>query len=382
MTTRASFFRACLGVAALFMLAACGGTSSGASSGTGTMNVHMVDGPISGYQHINVDIQQVEINGPSGWMTLSSPNQTYDLLSLRNGVSATLANGVTLPAGRYEQMRLVLGGGNTVVLSDGSTQPLKVPSGMQTGIKLIVNFEVRAGTTEDVFIDFDAAHSIQVVQAGGSGQYILRPTVRAFDMIVTGSVSGKLTDGSSNALAGAEVFAETLDASGSPTIVRGAMTASDGTYTLDLLPTGGTYFIVSQPVTASTSYDAQASAGFAITSSTPTFVWNASFTQAAATGTVTGTYLTPAASDQSDTVDLLESLQEGATAVMGTFAVRSQIAAVTTTGESYTFTQVPTGAYTVRSTRSTFNADGSVTVSAPVTHTGTVTSGVTLTVNF
>ena len=381
MTIFASITRSLLAGGALAGLLACGGSSSG-SGGSGRMNVSLVDGPTSGYQHINLDIQQVQIHGPSGWVTLSSPNQTYDLLSLTNGISATLANGATLPAGRYEQMRLILGSGNTVMLSDGSTQPLTVPSGLQSGVKLIASFDVQAGTTDDVFIDFDAAHSIQVVQTGASNKYILRPTVRAFDKLATGSVTGKLTDGASNPIAGAEVFAETLDASGDPTIVRGAITGSDGSYTLDLLPTGGTYLAVSQPITATASYNAQASAGFMVSSSAPTFTWNTSFTQALATGLVTGTYTSVAASNQSDMVDLIQSLPQGSTAATGSFVVQTQMAAVAGATESYAFSAEPTGDYTVRSTRTTLNADGSTTVSASVTGSGTVTSGGTLTVNF
>jgi hypothetical protein len=87
-----------------------------------------------------------------------------------------------------------LGSGNTVNLADGTVEPLKVPSGMQSGIELIVNFDVAPGTTKDVWIDFDAAHSIQVVMAGMSGQYLLRPTCWAFDKTATGSIHGTLTD--------------------------------------------------------------------------------------------------------------------------------------------------------------------------------------------
>ena len=381
MTKPASITRVCFGSVALFGLMACGGSSSD-SSHTGRMSVSLVDGPIAGYQHIYLDIQEVQIHGSSGWTTLSSPNQTYDLLSLTDGLSATLAGGATLPAGHYEQMRLILGSGNTIVLSDGSTQPLKVPSGLQSGIKINGNFNVAAGTTEDVFIDFDAAHSIQVVQAGASGQYILRPTIRAFDKAVTGSVSGTISDGSGHPIAGAEVFAETLDSTGSPSIVRGALTASDGSYTLDLLPMGGTYFAVSQPITATASYDARASAGFAISSATPTFTWNASFSASLAVGIVTGTYASVAASDQYDTVDLIQSLPEGGTAVNGSFAVQTQMAVVAGLTESYTFSAEPTGDYTVRSTRTTLNADGSTTTSASATESATVTAGGTATVNF
>ena len=180
----------------LALLMACSGSSSG-SGGTvasGSMNVHLVDGPIAGYQEINVNIQTVEIASGSGWITLGTPNKTLNLLNLVGGVDETLVAGATLPAGHYGQMRLVLGSGNTVKLADGTVEPLKVPSGMQSGIKLIVNFDVAAGTTKDVWIDFDAAHSIQVVMAGMSGQYLLRPTCWAFDKTATGSIHGTLTD--------------------------------------------------------------------------------------------------------------------------------------------------------------------------------------------
>ena len=142
--------RTLLGVASLLLgcLLGCGGSSS--ASGPGTMTVHLVDGPIAGYQEINIHIQTVEISGNGGWITLATPNKTINLLSLVGGVDETLAAGATLPAGHYGQMRLVLGTGNSVKLADGTTQELKVPSGLQTGIKLIVNFDVAAGTTKDV----------------------------------------------------------------------------------------------------------------------------------------------------------------------------------------------------------------------------------------
>ncbi len=101
------------GIAALALFAACG-------QGTGTINVKLVDGPISGYQQINLNIQKVEIAGESGWITLGEPNKTFDLLTLTGGVTATLVNGQTIPAGHYTQMRLVLGSGNTIMLADGT----------------------------------------------------------------------------------------------------------------------------------------------------------------------------------------------------------------------------------------------------------------------
>ncbi len=370
----------------LAILMACSGSSSGGGSGTvpsGSMNVHLVDGPISDYQEINVNIQSVQINSNGTWITLGTPNKTLNLLTLVGGVSETLASGATLPAGHYDQMRLVLGSDNTVKLADGSVQPLKVPSGMQSGIKLIVNFDVAPGTTKDVWIDFDAAHSVQVVQAGMSGQYLLRPTIWAFDKLATGSIQGTLTDSATSAgLPGALVYAEVLDGSGNARIARSTVTDANGAYTLDLLPTGATYFVVSQPLTGTDTpkaYDAKASDGFALSEATPTFTYSAAFTANATTGGVSGGLTPVATSSQSDRVNLFQSLTTSSGSHL--FLVRTTMATVGTSTETYSFTTVPAGSYSLQAVRSTLNGDGSTTTTTSTVQTGTVAGGATATVN-
>ncbi|HEU4385898.1 MAG TPA: DUF4382 domain-containing protein [Anaeromyxobacteraceae bacterium] len=358
-----------LGIACLAFVLSCGGQGGG----MGTINVRLVDGPITGYQQINVNIQRVEIGGENGWTTLGEPMQTYDLLSLTGGVSATLVEGKTIPAGHYSQIRLVLGSGNTIVLEDGSVEDLKVPSGMQSGLKLLVNFDVQAGTTRDVVIDFVAPHSIQVVQTGNSNKYILRPTIHVVtDFLATGSISGKLTDASGAPLVGAEVTAQTLDG-GAPAVVNHAFTGADGSYLLGLLPAGGTYYVVSQPVVGTQAYEAKASGGFTISDTSPTFVYNASFAAVPATGTVSGS-ITPAL--EGDKVDLLQTLAPGGSG-SATFVLRTGVPQLTTSGttttETYGFLLVPPGSYSVRATR-----DAVVKVS-PV---GALAAGGTLAVNF
>lgn len=378
---RASFL-ALAGLGLAFLLA-CSGSGSGSSSGNGSMTVHLVDGPISGYQEINVNIQAVEINGNGTWTTLGTPNKTLNLLSLVGGVDETLVAGATLPAGHYGQMRLVLGSGNTVKLADGTVQPLKVPSGMQSGIKLIVNFDVAAGTTKDVWIDFDAAHSIQVVQAGMSGQYLLRPTIWAYDKVATGSIQGTLTDAAtSTGLPGVTVYAETLDGTGAARISRSTVTDANGVYTLDLLPVGTTYYVVSHPLVGTTTpkaYDAKASEAFALTASTPTFTYSAAFTANASTGGVTGGLTPVATTDQTDRVNLLQSL----TTSSGTFdfIVRTTMATVGTSAETYEFTTVPVGTYSVQAVRNTLNTDGTTTTATSTVQPATVTASTTTTVN-
>jgi hypothetical protein len=371
----------------LLGLLGCGGSGSGNStlgSGAGAMNVHLVDGPISGYSAITVDIQSVAIAANGVWTTLGTPNKTVNLLSLVGGVEEMLASGASLPAGHYDQMRLLLGSGNSVTLADGSTHALKVPSGMQSGIKLNVSFDVAAGTTKDVFIDFDAAHSIQVVQAGMSGQYLLRPTIRCFDQVVTGSISGKLTDAANGTgLAGAFVFAETFDGSGNARIARSTVTDATGAYSLDLLPVGATYYVVSQPqvgTAPAAAYDAKASDAFALASGTPTFTWSAAFNADAGTGAVGGAITPMATSDQSDTVNLLQALATPASGSF-TFIVGTGMATVGTSTETYAFANLPAGTYGVQGLRTTLASDGSTSTSTSTVQPAVVAAGATTTAN-
>lgn len=358
-----------VGAFGLSLLVSCGGSSSS----DGRISVHLVDGPINGYQEINVHIQKVEISAAGGWVTLGTPDKTINLLSLTGGVEETLASGASLPEGQYQQMRLILGSGNTVKLADGSVKELKIPSGLQSGIKLNGSFEVKAGTTADVFIDFDAAHSIQIVGAGASGQYLLRPTVRAFDKVVTGSISGTFTDAgvAGLPLAGAMVYAETLDLPGNASIVRSAVTDANGHYTLDLLPVGGTYYVVSQPLIGTVAYGAKASAPQNI-SSAAVMTYNASFPVASSVGDVSGSITPVATAEQSDAVSLMQSLVAGSGSF--TFIVRSTMAEVGSSTETYAFPSVPVGAYSLKATRTSLASDGSSSSTSSATSPATVTA--------
>jgi hypothetical protein len=365
---------------ALVLSGGCGGGAMTRSGDSGSMDVHLVDGPTTAYLAIDLNIQKVEIATTGGWEVLGSPNRTVDLLTLTGGLAETLAQGAMLPAGHYEQMRLILGPGNSVTLADNSVNPLVVPSALNSGVKLIGSFQVPPGAMADEFIDFDAAHSIQVVQTGASSQFILRPTVRAVDKLATGAISGRLTDGNGAPIAGAAVFAEVLDGSGRASIIRSTFSDGNGAYTLDLLPLGATYYAVSQPEagTASvTAYDAKASGGIALSGAVPAGSYSASFTADASIGQVTGSITPVAGANQSDTVALSEmlTLPSGTT---GTFIVNTTVGTVTTSpasAETYAFPVVPAAAFTVSAVRTTLGSDGSTATADSSLANATVTGG-------
>ncbi len=364
-----------LGLAFLSLasLAACG------SSDTGKVNVRLVDAP-GDYQEINLHVVRVEIHRTgSGWQTLATRDTTVNLLTLQGGVSETLVDGATVPAGTYTQMRLVLGPGNTVRLADGTLHDLDVPSGQQSGVKLVANFTVEPNTTKDVFIDFDGAHSIMLHETGASLKYILRPVVHAFDRLMTGAILGRLTDAqTTSGLPGVVVTAQSVDGSGQASVVRSAVTGADGSYVLDLLPVGGTYHVVSQPVVGAAAYLARASGGIAVTEGAPTPSYSAAFAPATEVGRVTGS-VTPASASDGDLVSARQSLDAGGTARM--LVVRSVVPALASGVESYAMELLPAGSYSLDVVRRTVDAAGDETTARSAPVSVTVTAGGTAVAN-
>lgn len=175
------------------LLVSCGGGSD--SGGNGTLRVSMTDAPACGFDHVYITVDRVRVHqsasaadSTAGWreLDLATPKR-IDLLELTNGILEELGQ-IPLPAGNYQQIRLHLSsGGNSVVPSGGSEQPLATPSASQSGYKVNGNFSVAADTLVDLILDFDACHSI--VQRG-NGSYGLKPVVTAIPEVISGSISG------------------------------------------------------------------------------------------------------------------------------------------------------------------------------------------------
>ncbi|HEU4385970.1 MAG TPA: DUF4382 domain-containing protein [Anaeromyxobacteraceae bacterium] len=142
-------------------------------------------------QKVNLHILTLEAHSSAtGWVMLSEPNATYDLMHLTGGVVGTLASGVELESGKYTQFRLVLGPGqddangkisNLVVLNDGSVHDLTIPSALESGVSLNCQLDVQPGETKDVYIDFQMPQSIQIDATGVPEKYILRPVIHCHE---------------------------------------------------------------------------------------------------------------------------------------------------------------------------------------------------------
>lgn len=141
----------------------------------GRMSVSMTDAPAA-YLEVNVDIQDVQINHESdGWVSLSTNRGIYNLLDFQNGLSTVIANESEIKAGKVNQMRLILGARNTVMLTDSSTANLSLSSQDETGLKLSLNAYIEANRETKILIDFDAEQSVIIE---GNGDYRLKPQIK------------------------------------------------------------------------------------------------------------------------------------------------------------------------------------------------------------
>ncbi|MFN1835419.1 DUF4382 domain-containing protein [Balneola sp. MJW-20] len=169
---------------------------------TAQLRVGLTDAPAA-YDQVNIEILQVLVNTNgdedleegeetetdslenNGWYAILEDSIYVNLLDYQNGAILDLGT-ATVEPGQYNQVRLLLGDNNNVVV-DGITYDLKTPSAQQSGYKLQINETVEAGGVYDLIIDFDASRS--VVQRG-NGSYLLKPVLRTVDLDETGSISG------------------------------------------------------------------------------------------------------------------------------------------------------------------------------------------------
>ncbi len=149
------------------------------ASGSSTLRVRLTDAPTA-LDSVFVDIREVRVkmtddssnNNNDGWVTLNTNAGIYNLLELQNG-NDTLLGTATLPTGTVKQLRFILGDQNRVVES-GTSYPMTVPSGSESGLKINLNKDLRA-SLETLVIDFDAALS---VRRENDGTYKLRPVLQ------------------------------------------------------------------------------------------------------------------------------------------------------------------------------------------------------------
>lgn len=185
--------------AAALALAGCGGGSGG---GAGTLSLAITDAPVDDASDVVVEISGVEVHGAGATSSFEFAPRPVHLLALTGGASEALLDQVTLPAGHYEWLRLKVNAANSyVVTTAGGTFPIRIPSGAQTGLKVVRGFTIPAGGSADFTIDFDLRRSL--VDTHGAA-YTLKPVLRMVDNVQVGTVKGNVDLGHYGCAAGGD----------------------------------------------------------------------------------------------------------------------------------------------------------------------------------
>ena len=164
------------GAIALVLIASLGLASCtlAVEAKTGTIEVRVTDAP-GDVEEILVTVSEVDVHKAGTdeedgvWITLGIDENTFNLLELEE-LELTLATEV-VAAGKYTQLRMTIFE-VWVTLEGEDPVEATVPSGK---LKFVRPFDLEAGGTITLVVDFDAAESIVVT---GNGKVIFKPVVK------------------------------------------------------------------------------------------------------------------------------------------------------------------------------------------------------------
>ena len=367
-----------LKIFSLVAVLAAGLSGCAANDNPGRLSLSLADASTALYKAVYVTILEVGVHfgeDPADlWTTVGAPAKTYNLLDLVNGVREDLGL-ADLVSGHYTQLRLILGdisdGGvnilsvvhpyaNYVIDTSNQYHELKIPSGMQTGIKIVQGFDINQNQTTELILDFDAARS--VVVAGQSGKYLLKPTIQVLGTALAAIVNGTVTNAADQAdVEGALVSAQVYDpatADVKDQVVVETSTISDSAGGYKLFIAAGAYNLVASkegfapfPVALTVAADSTSTQDFALT--------------AAATGTLTGA-VTIAGADAETfaTISIRQSI------MLGTSNVVIEVMSMNVASGGAYSAVLPAGNYTVISSTAgklTQQANAAVTAGVPKT---------------
>jgi hypothetical protein len=186
---------------ASFFLWGCSNAPEQAQNGVGMVAVSVSNGDVqtlaktlagsdlTGATNIWLTIKEVQVHTTgNSWQTVAQPNARFDFLTLVNGLTKPLEL-FPLPAGKYTQIRLILAEQDTTsgevpafaneVVINGTSYPVVVPSGTQTGIKCHHPFTIKADEQTEICLQFDISKALHL--KGDSSAYIMHPTYKMID---------------------------------------------------------------------------------------------------------------------------------------------------------------------------------------------------------
>ncbi|MCW8854593.1 MAG: DUF4382 domain-containing protein [Gammaproteobacteria bacterium] len=187
-----------LSVASLSFYGCGGGSGSSAGRGgvmEGELTIKITDAAVDSAAAVWVQVTGLTLkpDDDSAFDILFDNPLNINLLSLQLGKTEVLLEDVKVPAGKYNWIRMHVNAARDSVpddsyieLLDGNQHQLNIPSGAETGLKIIKNLEVNSNDDVNLVIDFDLRQSIVL----HNGDYDLLPVLRMVDLDDMGSIEG------------------------------------------------------------------------------------------------------------------------------------------------------------------------------------------------
>lgn len=202
--TRAGCYLAAF-AATMLTAAGCGGSGNSDEemdpNATGTLSIGITDAPVDEAAAVVIAMTEFEFkpadeDEPPFRVAVEGALRQLNLIDFTDGAAAVIIDGEEVPAGDYEWMRIYFDESLSYVQleTDGTQYPLFIPSGAQTGYKLVKGFTVPANDDVTYMLDFDVRKSLHeppgLGRVNGVRTFLLKPTVRLMNVADTGAVSG------------------------------------------------------------------------------------------------------------------------------------------------------------------------------------------------
>ena len=201
----------------VLLLGGCGGSSS--EDGKGVLNLSISDSPIKDAAKVcvkfdGVQLKKADTDSPFD-IDFADP-VVINLLANQGAVSETLVS-TEVEAGNYQWIRLKVDAvrgsnagtadptptdpacndtesGSYLVTDGGSVFNLWVPSGDQTGLKLIKDITVPANSSGNYTAEWDLGRSFVGPPGLGTGEAIMKPVVKLVANNEVGTLNGTVAD--------------------------------------------------------------------------------------------------------------------------------------------------------------------------------------------
>lgn len=237
----------------LLFATSCTNENDSIGGGNGTLTLKLTDAPfpVSLVDKALLTIDKIEIRSTATTTSTTTESgdesnfivlyegagKEYDLLDLQNGITSDLLS-MDIPEGTYDFIRMHIAG-SKVILTDGTSFDMKVPSGSSSGLKVKISpaLVIVSGVESEVVLDFDVSKSFvaqgNVKSVKGIKGFLFKPILRAVCQKYSGILAGKVMDNTKLPLAETHVQIYRAD-----TVYTSALTDAKGNYAMIGLPSG------------------------------------------------------------------------------------------------------------------------------------------------